>query len=57
MVKTIDEFIAGMRRNISRWKADIAVLEAQGAAELIPVVNSWLEAGEKIIASHEIRYA
>ena len=57
MVKTMDEFADGPRRDVGRWKADLSPLEAVGPSAQVAKIRSWIEAGEQILVLHERRYA
>jgi hypothetical protein len=59
MTQTMDEFIDGLRRDIARWKADLARLDAnaQGKSLQTAEIRAWIDMGEGVIAQHESRYA
>lgn len=52
-------FIEGLRRDISRWKTELALLdinqEAQGDFLQTSELRYWMEAGEAIFARYERR--
>jgi hypothetical protein len=54
-----ETFIAGLRRDISRWKAELSLLdvgeEVRGAYLQTSELKSWIEEGEAIFARYERR--
>jgi hypothetical protein len=54
-----DTFIEGLRRDLERWKAELALLdvgeEARGLYLQTSELRSWIEAGEAIFARYERR--
>ena len=56
-----ETFIEGLRRDISRWKAELSMLdvggEVRGAFLQTSELKSWIEAGEAIFARYERRRA
>jgi hypothetical protein len=52
-----ETFIEGLRRDISRWKADLATLdeggEVRGEFLQTSELRAWIEAGEEIFARYE----
>jgi hypothetical protein len=52
-------FIEGLRRDISRWKAELPMLEegqdAGSFGHLTSELRSWIEAGEAVFARYERR--
>jgi len=54
-----ETFIAGLRRDISRWKAELSMLDAgqegSGSRLLTSELRSWIEAGEAVFARYEKR--
>jgi len=54
-----ETFIAGLRRDISRWKAELAMLDAgqegSGPRLLTSELRSWIEAGEVVFTRYEKR--
>jgi hypothetical protein len=53
MTETAEEFIAGLRQFMVRWKADAVRLRAVGDAELASQVESWIADTERVIEKHE----
>jgi hypothetical protein len=56
----IDTFIRGLRRDVSRWKAELSILdvgaeEVQGPYLQTSELRAWIEAGEEIFARYERR--
>jgi hypothetical protein len=56
-----DTFIEGLRRDLERWKAELALLdvgeETRGLYLQTSELKSWIEAGEAIFARYERRRA
>jgi hypothetical protein len=54
-----ETFIAGLRRDISRWKAELSLLDvgekARGEYLQTSELKAWIEAGEAIFARYERR--
>lgn len=54
-----ETFIAGLRRDVSRWKAELSLLDvgedARGDYLQTSELKSWIEAGEAIFARYERR--
>lgn len=54
-----DTFIEGLRRDIARWKAELAMLdvgeESRGVYLQTSELRAWIEAGEAIFARYEAR--
>ena len=54
-----ETFIAGLRRDISRWKAELSMLDAgqegSGSSLLISELRSWIEAREVVFTRCEKR--
>jgi hypothetical protein len=52
-----ETFIAGLRRDISRWKAELSMLDAgqEGNTFLTSELRSWIGAGEAVFARYEKR--
>ena len=54
-----DTFIEGLRRDLSRWKAELAMLDvgehAQGQYLQTSELRAWIQAGEAIFARYENR--
>jgi hypothetical protein len=52
-------FIEGLRRDISRWKAELSMLDAGqpgvGKNLLTSELRAWIEAGEAVFARYEDR--
>lgn len=52
-----ETFIEGLRRDISRWKADLATLdiggEVRGDYLQTSELRTWIEASEEILARYE----
>jgi hypothetical protein len=52
-------FIEGLRRDISRWKAELLLLDvgerARGEYLQTSELRAWIEAGEAIFARYESR--
>jgi hypothetical protein len=57
-----ETFFEGLRRDISRWKAELSLLEVdkefpEGEYLQTSELKSWIEAGEEIFARYERRRA
>ena len=56
-----ETFIAGLRRDISRWKAELSMLDVGqddgGRDMLTSELRSWIEAGEAVFRRYENRRA
>jgi phage host-nuclease inhibitor protein Gam len=50
MVRDISEAIADLKRDIERWKSEMAGVQAAGQRELAAQIRRWIAEGEKIIA-------
>jgi hypothetical protein len=54
-----ETFIDGLRRDISRWKAELSMLdigqEKAGSDLLTSELRSWINAGEAVFARYEKR--
>jgi hypothetical protein len=54
-----EAFVAGLRRDIGRWKAELSMLEVgeevRGIYLQTSELKSWIEAGEAIFARYERR--
>jgi len=54
-----DAFVEGLRRDISRWKAELSILdtgqEARGQYLQTSELRGWIEAGEAIFARYQSR--
>jgi len=54
-----ETFIEGLRRDISRWKAELSMLDRgqdrSGTDLLTYELRSWIEAGEAVFARYEKR--
>jgi hypothetical protein len=53
-----DTFIEGLRRDLARWKSELAMLdgsEAGGRYLQTSELRAWIEAGEAIFARYEDR--
>jgi len=54
-----ETFIEGLRRDTSRWKAELSLLDADAQAKGSRLetaeLKSWIEAGEAIFARYETR--
>ena len=54
-------FIEGLRRDLARWKAELAMLDigedVQGQYLQTAELRAWIEAGEAIFARYERRRA
>lgn len=52
-------FIEGLRRDLSRWKAELSLLEVGqdgiGSDLLTSELRKWMEAGEAVFARYERR--
>ena len=57
MTQTKDDFLADLRRLVSRWQGDIPKLEAVGERRLADQVRSWIAEAQGIIAAHESIHA
>ena len=61
MSQTTTRFIEGLRRDIARWKVDLAGLEVgqEAQAEYLQTseIRAWIERIEEIIARYEGRHA
>lgn len=61
MSQTTTAFIDGLRRDIARWKVDLAGLEVgqEAQAEYLQAseIKAWMEAIEGILARYESRHA
>jgi hypothetical protein len=53
MVETMDEFIADLRRQIAGWRQDAAHFEAEGVTGILPIIKSWIEAGQQVVDLHK----
>ena len=47
---SIEEYIAEMRRDIERWKREIADCEKAGAPEIAKTIRMWIVEDERIVA-------
>jgi hypothetical protein len=56
-----ETFIEGLRRDISRWKSELSLLdvgeERRGAYLQTSELKTWIEAGEAIFTRYERRRA
>jgi len=54
-----DTFIEGLRRDISRWKAELSMLDegqpGNGKRLLTSELRAWIEAGEAVFVRYENR--
>lgn len=50
MVRTIEEAMADLRHDVFRWKAQVALLEAEGQHEIVAKVQEWIEHGERLLS-------
>lgn len=50
MAKTIEEAMAELRRDVTRWNAELAQLKAQGQHDLVQRINHWIKEAEDILA-------
>jgi hypothetical protein len=50
-----EAFIAELRLSIDRWKSERGTLASLGATGFLPVVQSWIDEGEQLMAAHEAR--
>jgi hypothetical protein len=54
-----ETFIEGLRRDISRWKAELSMLdvgqEKTSSDSLTSELRSWIDAGEAVFARYERR--
>ena len=54
-------FIEGIRRDLARWKAELAMLDVGGEVQdqylQTSELRAWIEAGEAIFARYERRRA
>lgn len=50
MVKSMKEAMAGLRRDIDRWEADLAKAETEGYGDLATKIRCWIAEGKMIIA-------
>lgn len=50
MVRDISEAITDLKRDIGRWKSEMAGAQAAGQRELAAQIRRWIAEGEKIIA-------
>lgn len=61
MTQTTASFIEGLRRDIARWKSELALMDAgaEAKSEYLETseLRAWIEAGEGIIARYETRRA
>jgi hypothetical protein len=61
MHQTTADFVAGLRRDIARWKVELAGLDMGEEAEREYLQTSelrqWIESGEAILARYETRRA
>lgn len=48
-MRDITEAIADLKRDIERWKAEMAGTRAAGQQELAAQIRRWIAEGEKII--------
>ena len=53
MVITMKEFVQGLKRDIERWKAELAAAEAADFPALIYQINEWIRAGEALVSGTE----
>ncbi len=56
-----ETFIESLRRDISRWKSELSMLDVgqpnDGRGRLTSELRSWLEAGEAVFKRYEDRRA
>jgi hypothetical protein len=61
MIQTTASFIEGLRHDIGQWKSQLALMDvgAESKKEYLQTseLRAWIEAGERIIAQYERRYA
>ena len=49
MAKTMPEAMAELRRDVTRWKIELAQLKTIGDRELIGRIHSWIEEADSIL--------
>jgi len=49
MSKTLEEAMAEFRRDVARWRTEMAELKAQGQHDLVARVKGWIEESERIL--------
>lgn len=49
MVKTIEEAMDELRRDVARWNVEIAQLQEQGQHELVTKMKRWIEEAERVL--------
>lgn len=55
-----ETFIEGLRRDLGRWKSELAMLDVRdGASKYLQTseLRAWIESGEAIFARYERRRA
>lgn len=59
MAEAMNDFIEDLRREIARWKGELARLEGAANESYLKTadIKGWLETGERITAQHENRHA
>ena len=49
MARDMSQFFAYLRRDVNRWKSDIATFEAEGQFEIAAAIKDWVAEAERII--------
>lgn len=49
MAKTMKEAMTELRRDVTRWKAEIAQLKAEGDQDLIERIQNWINEADRIL--------
>lgn len=55
MPKTVEEVVAGLRDDLTRWRSEVAMIELLGASVLAGELKKWLDSGERALNRHKIR--
>jgi len=50
VVKTLEEAMAELRRDVARWHTEMAGLKAQGQHDLVDRLKGWIEEAEHILS-------
>ncbi len=49
MAKTMEEAMAELRRDVIRWKAEIAQLQAAGNHDIVERIKEWIAEADRIL--------
>ena len=53
MFITMKDFIQSLKRDVERWKAELAAAQASDFPALTSQINEWIKAGKALILDFE----